>query len=40
MTDATAASIAFIGLVAALFGAFSDEFYPSMLGAGKKQVPK
>lgn len=40
MTDASAATIGFFALVAAVFGIFSDDFYASMIGTHGKRVPK
>lgn len=40
MTDTSAVAAAFFGLMAVLFGLISDEFYPSMLGPGRKKLPK
>jgi len=40
MTDATAAAMAFFGLIAVPFGLFSDNFYSSMFGPRRKTVPK
>jgi hypothetical protein len=40
MTDVSAAVMTLFGLVAAIFGAFSDDFYASMMGPKKKKLPK
>ncbi|MGA2430831.1 MAG: hypothetical protein ABSH13_20210 [Candidatus Acidiferrum sp.] len=40
MTDASAAIAGFFGIVAVLFGLFSDDFYPSMMGPAAKKLPK
>jgi hypothetical protein len=40
MTDVSAATAGFFGFVALLFGLFSDDFYPSMMGPAIKKLPK